>query len=126
MANIESVIKGLEHCANEQDCRGCPYFSQLYFEKIDGEYNGYRCKCLADAIALLKEQDKMYHALEEDWKAMLKEQEAVEPRVSTAEQRCGHCNKVIEMDGWKVCPWCGKMIDWESWWQKNGTCNQDT
>ena len=57
---------------------------------------------------------------------LLKEQEAVEPRVSTAEQRCGHCNKVIEMDGWKVCPWCGKMIDWERWWQKNGTCNQDT
>ena len=53
--------------------------------------------------------------------ALLKEQEAVEPRVSTAEQRCGHCNKVIEMDGWKACPWCGKMIDWKRWWNKNGT-----
>ena len=37
--------------------------------------------------------------------ALLKEQEAVKPRVSTAEQRCGHCNKVIEMDGWQSCPW---------------------
>ena len=46
--------------------------------------------------------------------SMLKEQEAVEPRVSTAEQRCGHCNKVIEMDGWKACPWCGKPILWEA------------
>lgn len=53
--------------------------------------------------------------------SMLKEQEAVEPRVSTAEQRCGHCNKVIEMDGWQSCPWCGKMIDWKRWWNKNGT-----
>lgn len=57
---------------------------------------------------------------------LLKEQEAVEPRVSTAEQRCGHCNKVIEMDGWQSCPWCGKRIDWKGWWKKNGTRNQDT
>ena len=56
----------------------------------------------------------------------LKEQEAVEPRVSTAEQRCGHCNKVIEMDGWQSCPWCGKRIDWKGWWKKNGTRNQDS
>ena len=61
-----------------------------------------------------------------DADAMLKEQEAVEPRVSTAEQRCGHCNKVIEMDGWQSCPWCGKRIDWKGWWKKNGTRNQDT
>ena len=58
--------------------------------------------------------------------ALLKEQEAVEPRVSTAEQRCGHCNKVIEMDGWQSCPWCGKRIDWKGWWKKNGTRNQDS
>ena len=45
---------------------------------------------------------------------LLKEQEAVEPRVSTVEQRCGNCNKVIEMDGWKACPWCGKPILWEA------------
>ena len=58
--------------------------------------------------------------------ALLKEQDAVKPRVSTAEQRCGHCNKVIEMDGWQFCPWCGKKIDWEGWWKKNGTRNQDS
>lgn len=58
--------------------------------------------------------------------ALLKEQEAVEPRVSTAEQRCGNCNKVIEMDEWKACPWCGKRIDWKGWWKKNGTRNQDS
>jgi rRNA maturation endonuclease Nob1 len=74
---------------------------------LDGEiYKPFVCdkeKICADALALLKEQ------------------EAVEPRVSTAEQRCGNCNKVIEMDGWKACPWCGKMIDWKRWWDKNGT-----
>lgn len=58
--------------------------------------------------------------------ALLKEHDPVKPRVSSVEQRCGNCNKVIEMDGWKVCPWCGKRIDWEGWWKKNGTRNQDS
>ena len=57
---------------------------------------------------------------------LLKEQEAVEPSVSSVEQRCGNCNKVIEMDGWQSCPWCGKRIDWNGWWKKNGTRNQDS
>lgn len=46
--------------------------------------------------------------------SLLKEQEAVKPRVSSVEQRCGNCNKVIEMDEWKACPWCGKPILWEA------------
>ena len=50
----------------------------------------------------------------EDALALLKEQEAVKPRVSSVEQRCGNCNKVIEMDGWIACPWCGKPILWEA------------
>lgn len=49
--------------------------------------------------------------------ALLKEQEAVKPKVSCTEQRCGNCNKIIEMDGWKACPWCGKKIYWEGWWK---------
>ena len=55
-----------------------------------------------------------------DGYAMLKEQEAVEPNVSSTEQRCGNCNKVIEMNGWIACPWCGKPIAWSVWWNKNG------
>jgi len=51
---------------------------------------------------------------------LLKKQEAVEPKVSSTEQRCGNCNKVIEMDGWIACPWCGKPIAWNEWWNKNG------
>ena len=67
------------------------------------------------------EQARNFLRTIDDALALLKEQEEVEPRVSTAEQRCGHCNKVIEMDRWKACPWCGKMIDWKRWWNKNGT-----
>ena len=50
----------------------------------------------------------------DDTLTLLKEQEAVKPRVSSVEQRCGNCNKVIEMDGWKACPWCGNPILWEA------------
>ena len=77
MPDREKVIKGLECCAVKQDCNGCPY-------------SRFNPMC----------QDDM----NKDALALLKEQEAVEPRVSTAEQRCGHCNKVIEMDGWQSCP----------------------
>ena len=61
----------------------------------------------------------------DDWakemtEELLKEHEAVEPKVSSTEQRCGNCNKVIEMDGWIACPWCGKPIAWNEWWNKKG------
>jgi len=61
----------------------------------------------------------------DDWakemtEELLKEHEAVEPKVSSTEQRCGNCNKVIEMDGWIACPWCWKPIAWNEWWRKNG------
>ena len=72
---------------------------ELYYRDHGDTHNSLMA---CDAIALLK-------------------QEAVEPKVSCKEQRCGNCNKVIEMDGWTACPWCGKMIDWERWWNKNGT-----
>lgn len=59
------------------------------------------------------EKDKVEKE-KEDALSLLKEQEAVKPRVSNVEQRCGNCNKVIEMDGWITCPWCGKPILWEA------------
>lgn len=94
MPDREKVMKWLDVCKTadravglkeDYPCRECPYKGSP------------RCirELVADALALLKEQ------------------EAVEPRVSTVEQRCGNCNKVIEMDGWITCPWCGKPIKWE-------------
>ena len=88
----EKVIKELTCCIyseEEYECpEDCPY--------VDDDMSECQAKVMRDALALLKEQ------------------EAVEPRVSCVEQRCGNCNKVIEMDGWKVCPWCGKPILWEA------------
>lgn len=73
--------------------------------------------------ATWKDIDRIRHKFQpiiNDAIAMLKEQEAVMPKVSSVEQRCGNCNKIIEMDGWKACPWCGKPIAWNEWWKKNG------
>jgi len=103
MADREKVVKGLEIISD--------YFFDIYRKDTDG----YKC-----------EKAQEYSDIAIDAISLLKEQEAVMPKVSSVEQRCGNCNKVIEMDGWKVCPWCGKMIDWERWWKKNGTRNQDT
>ena len=94
MPNIDKVMKGLELCTDSSGrlCVSCPYY-------LDDDCPEQLC---ADALALLKEQ------------------ETVIPKVSSTEQRCGNCNKVIEMDGWIACPWCGKPIAWDKWWNKNG------
>ncbi len=49
MVDREKVIKGLEHCANEADCRGC-----VYQEQMKGRSDG--CDCMREALARLKEQ----------------------------------------------------------------------
>jgi len=68
----EKVIKGLEVCFDSsKECNGCPYIATPY------------CKTTLrnDVTALLKEQehkDRMFHALEDDWKRLnklLKEQQ---------------------------------------------------
>ena len=84
MIDRKEVIKGLKILKSN-----LPSFDLYGY----GDHNHFATVIVDDALALLKEH------------------EAVKPRVSTVEQRCGNCNKVIEMDGWKACPWCGKRID---------------
>lgn len=95
MPDREKVIKGLLCCAHTDgiNCVYCPY------DNTDED-----CTALMSMDVL----------------NLLKEQEAVKPKVTSSEQRCGNCNKVIEMDGWKSCPWCGKPIAWSEWWNENG------
>lgn len=52
MIDLEKVIKGLEHCSSSDGCKGCPY------SRIE---SGHVCSvvCIRDAIALLKEQQKL-------------------------------------------------------------------
>ena len=91
MPDREKITYGLRcMCYGDVECKECPY------ARNGSGWHDCRSNCAKDALA------------------MMKEQEAVEPRVSSVEQRCGNCNKVIEMDGWKACPWCGKPILWEA------------
>ena len=90
MPDREKVIKGLE-CHAEVNCVECPY------------RDGWRTcpfgeTLLADALDLLKEQeykDRMFHALEDDWKALLKEQEEKPLRCKTCTMRdkTGFCHR---------------------------------
>jgi len=59
MIDLEKVIKGLEHCANEADCRGC-----VYQEQMKGRSD--ECDCTGEALALLKEQEEQIERLEHD------------------------------------------------------------
>lgn len=119
MADRETVIYDIERCICHvpDACRDCSRY---------GHDDDLRCMeaLMSDAMELLKEQEDLGKELENAIELihkknarilkLLKEQEAVKPRVSSVEQRCGNCNKVIEMDGWKACPWCGKPIRWEA------------
>ena len=120
----DKVIKGIRKCLSHKPCseNGCPYENECAVEHLNDPL-------LRDALALLKEQQQQIWEIQDQVEYLtdkLKEQEAVKPKVSCTEQRCGHCNKVIEMDGWQSCPWCGKRIDWKGWLKKNGTRNQDS
>ena len=78
---------------------------------------------------LLQEQehkDRMYHALEDDWKRLkelLKEQgvkhgewisiwEEDDPDTST-QARCSVCNRVSNRPAGEYCKWCGAKMDLE-------------
>ena len=57
-----------------------------------------------EAVELLKEQEEEIENLKQTCQSMmegvclLKEHESVMPKVSSVEQRCGNCNKIIEME----------------------------
>ena len=91
MTNRETVIKGLEIHLNElgigKSCSECPYW----------QTNPCESHLIADAIALLKEQ------------------EAVKPMKQTEVSEwtvCGNCKTHI-ISKWQFCPYCGKAVKWE-------------
>ena len=90
MIDREKVIKGLEHCANEADCRGC-----VYQEQMKGRFDG--CDCMREALTLLKEQEPVKPTYEDFFGNRI--------------ARCGKCNGYIVR--YKYCPGCGKAVKWE-------------
>lgn len=96
MPDKEKVIKGLECCLGANDCDVEP--------EEDCPYKGM-CLCAM--------------ALRLDVLALLKEQEAVEPRIQTDFDGkgtwwyiCGSCNNAISPKD-KYCRECGKMVKWD-------------
>ena len=82
MNNREKVIKGVNDARRYLEDR----------EWIDKSV-GVHIDALNDAIALLNEQEHMFHALEDDWKRLkelLKEQETVE-----------HAKEILCANGWE-------------------------
>lgn len=94
----EKVIKGLEHCS-EDGCKDCPYETDC---------------TMCDGFSLLAK----------DALTLLKEQEAVEPKLVVDALVCGNCGHDLihqEMLGDNVlfeerhnyCPQCWKKVKWE-------------
>jgi hypothetical protein len=73
-------------------------------------------QCVRDALALLREQDTVEHALEVlkayGWKDS---GEAVKPKSTGVEPNynCGNCRMPIQQ-GYPFCPWCGKKVKWDA------------
>ena len=90
MPDREKVIKGLECCTfilGKRKCNECPY------QKENGCYQ-----------------------LQDDFHALLKEQEPVEPKIQTSHDGngtwwyvCGMCNTAINPND-KFCHECGKKV----------------
>ena len=117
MADREKVVKELEFCLNVGKCTVCEYSKGRMFAT---------CRhIIEDAEELLKEQehkDRMFHALEDDWKRLkelLKEQEAVKPKSRARHGAnpqirffCGKCNAVLYHHRQKYCMECGRKVKW--------------
>ena len=62
MADIEKVIKGLEHCnCHKPLCRECPYITEDMTDENETQCFDVLSK---DALALLKEQEERIETLE--------------------------------------------------------------
>ena len=89
MADLEKVIKGLEHCGQPTECDGCPYDT--------GMVGGCFTRLKMDALELLKAQGP------------------IEPiRDSWLNWHCGNCRREIDRYAGDVyCPGCGRKVAWD-------------
>ena len=95
MMDREKVIKTIEGCINDDSfCNKCDYDGCVF------QHGSCEKDLLADAIALLKEQ------------------EAVEPEVDVLNEidrlyRCPKCHKHFLYKKQKYCDQCGQAAKWE-------------
>ena len=124
MPDREKVIKGMELCISPNDeCSpdNCPYY-------VSPNNESGLCwnRLMADALAMMKEQEEEIENLKQTAQSMmegvclLKEQEAVKPINSYGTFRCGNCRNIV---GYKdghgcgyqnnFCSKCGKAVKWK-------------
>lgn len=101
ISKLEKVIKGLECCTfilGKRKCNECPYQKGL--------------------------PDNGCYQLQDDFHALLKEQEAVTPYIDIDEAKCPICkvkltwqellgDDVLFEDFFDYCPHCGRSVKWE-------------
>lgn len=90
----EKVIRGLECCSsmNGYACAECPYSSECVSGEV--EYQVGTAHLASDALALLKDQ------------------EAVEPKIDAfGHPYCPKC-KILVYETWEFCPHCGQAVKW--------------
>lgn len=90
------------------------------FHKFPGW--GHAVLAMKDALALLKEQreqiknrdESLEKAREEiKWlRGMLKEQEAVKPKIDAFGHPCCPKCKILVYETWEFCPHCGQAVKW--------------
>ena len=129
----ERVLRAWECCNPfNRKCNECPYEKDCY-------HDGISRHMVADAIALLKEQDERLRKLQKDkdklcleiseWKhkfhdRQIKEQDGIIPYIDIDEAKCPVCKvkltrqellgeDVLFEDFFDYCPHCGKSVLWE-------------
>lgn len=100
MIEREKVIKGLEYHLKEltvgKTCYECPYCGD----------NPCEIQLIANAIALLKEQEPRVLTLEQEPIKVERRMEETEWNV------CGNCGSHV-IHKWAYCPYCGKRLKWD-------------
>ena len=98
MADLDKVIKGLEHCMGDQPCEECPY------EK------GCDKELMGDALELLKAQEPKNLNLAQDVSGIY----AVCPRCGEKIHTLLAEKMKLEFPMPKFCKYCGQEVKWDA------------
>mgnify|MGYP007057691447 CR=1 FL=1 len=109
MPDREKVINGLESLRDICNAR-----SNLFVGDSRIIWAGYG-KLASDAIDIIESQERIYLALEKDWKELRNQQEAdaeIEGGGRDWWYVCGECRAVIDSND-SYCSKCGRRIRWK-------------
>ena len=108
--DFDKIFTALRNCITEPKCKDCPWEQ---CEQFNQKKVSIPLTLALDVLNLLKEQehkDRMFHALEEDWKR-LKEQESIEPKWTSVKERYPEKEGfyLVSADHGNYHPWIAEM-----------------